>query len=116
MPLININAKDIIEEEKLKPILDDAITQLVVGLNQLLTNREINIKITIGDKPKLRRTEIERLTRGIEHDEIVARAMHLGEMQFHAGDDTRPPGRGRGLGGDQPRASPQRIWQRSSPW
>ena len=52
MPLININAKDIIEEEKLKPILDDAITQLVVGLNQLLTNREINIKITIGDKLK----------------------------------------------------------------
>ena len=30
------------------------------------------------------RVERQRFTRRVEHDEIIARALHLGEAQFHA--------------------------------
>ena len=39
-----------------------------------------------AERTQLLGREFDRDLRGIEHDEVVARALHLGETQLHAGD------------------------------
>src|SRR5690606_2777004 len=38
----------------------------------------------VGQPAPLRRSEIQGLARGVDHDEVVAGAVHLGEFELHA--------------------------------
>ena len=40
-------------------------------------------EMAVGDEPQLVRVEVHRLGNGVEHDEVVAEPVHLGEAEFH---------------------------------
>jgi hypothetical protein len=41
-------------------------------------------EMPVGDAPQLIAGELERIPRGIEHDEVVAQALHFREAQSHS--------------------------------
>ena len=46
-------------------------------------------EMPVGDEPRLWRPWHESLVDGVEHDKVIARALHFGKADFHEGDGSR---------------------------
>jgi hypothetical protein len=69
-------------------VVEDAIAEIDIGPRRALDQQQLvcaHAKVAIGDGAPLLGREVDRGLDAVEHDKVVARAVHLGEVQFHGG-------------------------------
>ena len=66
--------------------VEDAVAEIDVGAGRRLDHQQLitaDAAVAVGDRLDARGGEIDRRARGVDDDEVVAQAVHLGEAQFH---------------------------------
>ena len=66
--------------------IDDAVTKIGGRGRRRFDDQDLvgaDAEMPVGQRPPLGRRQIERLMDAIDHDEIIAEAMHLGELELH---------------------------------
>ncbi len=67
--------------------VEDAVAKVDARRAAALHHQDLvgaHAEAPVTQRAQLRGIERQRLLRGIEHDEVVARALHLGEVKLHA--------------------------------
>src|SRR6185503_9740892 len=65
--------------------VEDPIVEVGAGRARRLDQQELvaaDPEMAVGDAPDPGRVELDFLVDGVEHDEVVARTLHLGEVDF----------------------------------
>ena len=66
--------------------VEDAVAEVHARRARRLDHQDLvgtDAEMPVGQRAELLGAELQRLAGGVEHDEVVARALHLGEAQFH---------------------------------
>jgi hypothetical protein len=66
--------------------IEDAIAEIDVGARARFDQQHLvaaNAAMAIGQEAQLLGCQFERLANPVEHDKVIAEAMHLGKCQFH---------------------------------
>ena len=68
--------------------IEDAIAEINVRARRFLDDEDLvaaDTKVPVGEKLRLGRCELGEggVAHGIEHDKVVAQALHLGKHEFH---------------------------------
>ncbi len=69
--------------------IEDAIAEVDLGPRRLFDDQDLvgaDAEAPVGERLQLRGVERQRLARGVEDDEVVAGALHLGEVNTHDRD------------------------------
>ena len=67
-------------------VVEDAVTEVDIGPCRTLDQQELvrpHAEVAVGNGSPLLGREVDRGLDAVEHDKVVARAVHLGEVQFH---------------------------------
>ena len=66
--------------------VEDAVAEIDVGARGGLDHQQLvaaDAEVAVGDRLHARRAQVDRRAGGVDDDEVVAEAVHLGEAQFH---------------------------------
>ena len=67
--------------------IEDAVSEIDAFDGGLFDQQQLisaDAEMPVRERAHLRGAQVERLRVAVEHDEVVARAVHFGEFQFHA--------------------------------
>ena len=74
-------------------VVEDAVAEVGVGIARGLDQQDLvgaHAEAAVAQAAQLLGAELDRRAGGVEHDEVVAGALHLGELQSHF-NPARPP-------------------------
>ncbi len=66
--------------------IEDAVLEIDAVERRLFDEQQLigaDAEMPVGERAHLRARQREGLRVAVEHDEVVARAVHLGEFEFH---------------------------------
>jgi hypothetical protein len=66
--------------------IKNAVAEIGAGHGRAFHNQDLvgaHAEAAVGQALPLGGAEVDLLVDGVDHDEIVARALHLGELEFH---------------------------------
>jgi hypothetical protein len=75
--------------------IEDAVAEIDARRRRALDDQDLvaaDAEMAVGEKARLGRRRHEVLADGVEHDEIVAEAVHFGEADAHRRGYAVPPG------------------------
>jgi hypothetical protein len=66
--------------------IEDAVAEIHIVARRFLDDQDLvgaDAEMAAGQRAPLRVGQVELLVNAVQHDEIVAGAVHLGELEFH---------------------------------
>src|SRR5690606_40800648 len=67
--------------------VEDTVAEIHLVTGRRLDNQQLvaaNAEMAVGNRTHALRRERHGLARGVDHDEVVAKPVHLGKTQLHA--------------------------------
>ncbi|MCY1542489.1 hypothetical protein D9M68_782370 [compost metagenome] len=72
--------------------IEDAVAEVDIAARRFLDHQHLvgaHAEMPAGERAPLCGCQVDLLVDAVEHDKVVAGAMHLGELEFHGGDCSR---------------------------